>query len=337
MQQALELARLGRYTVSPNPMVGCVIVKDNQVVGTGHHQKTGEPHAEIFALQEAGEAARGATAYVTLEPCAHHGRTPPCIDALIKAGISQVFVACTDPNPLVAGKGIEQLRVAGIEVEVGLLAKAATELNQIFFHYITTKRPFVIAKWAMSLDGKTITAATDSKQISGLEAQQEVHDLRQQVDAILIGAETARADNPELTARFNVTELSKQPIRIVVSRSGNLSNNLNIFDKKLPGLTILALSDVQAAKVWEGRGINVLLFTTLTDLLTQLAQQNITSVLVEGGEQMRQQFFAENLVNKIDVYIAPVIIGGLQHKHLMSELRCTQVGSDLKISAGYRG
>ena len=342
MNQALELARKGRYTVSPNPMVGCVIVKDNHVIGTGYHQKAGESHAEVFALEEAGEAACGATVYVTLEPCAHHGRTPPCVDALINAKVAKVFIACIDPNPLVAGQGIERLRRAGIAVDVGLLNDTATELNQIFFHYITTQRPFVIAKWAMSLDGKTVTASTDCKKISGTESQYQVHELRQQVDAILVGAQTARSDDPELTVRFQSNALITHPIRIVVSRSGILPSTLKIFDKRLPGLTIIALGDEKLAEQWESAGVETIVCKNelngdldVSDLLAQLGTRKITSVLVEGGEKMREQFFMKNLVNRVEIFIAPVIIAGLNQKAPVSDLHYTQVGNDIQISANY--
>lgn len=344
MTRALELAELGRYTVSPNPMVGCVLVKDNEIIGTGYHQKAGEHHAEILALQQAGERAMGATAYVTLEPCCHHGRTPPCTLALITAGIKKVVVACQDPNPLIAGKGIAQLHDAGIEVEVGLGHDEATKLNKTFFHYIKTKRPYVIAKWAMSLDGKTVTAPTDSKQISNIETQQDAHELRQQVDAILIGAQTARMDNPQLTARLNLQENAKQPLRIILSHDANLPPDLIVFNQKSSAKTLLAVCvpKLENESFWYSQGIDILYCLSnetgdldLHNLLQQLGQREITSVLVEGGEMVRRQFFTENLVNQVHVYIAPNIIDGFTKKQILQNVETTTYGTDFKISAEF--
>jgi diaminohydroxyphosphoribosylaminopyrimidine deaminase/5-amino-6-(5-phosphoribosylamino)uracil reductase len=331
MIQALELAKRGRYTVSPNPMVGCLIVKDDEIVGRGYHQKAGEAHAEVFALREAGEQAKGATAYVTLEPCCHHGRTPPCTLALIQAGINKVVLAGQDPNPLVAGKGIAELKAAGIEIELDVCHAEARELNKIFFHYIQTQRPYVIAKWAMSLDGKTITAADDSKQISNIDAQHDAHDLRRQVDAILVGAQTARDDDPQLTARLADASIDKQPLRIVLSHSGKLSPELKLFSNELPGKTLLAVTDAAMAKKWQCTGVETLVHHDLTDLLQQLGERNITSLLVEGGENIRQQFFAANLINEIIIYVAPVIIGDLEKKLPLNNISYQPMGTNIKI------
>ena len=230
MSTALSLAERGRYTVSPNPMVGCVIVKDGKIVGKGFHLKAGDPHAEILALREAGADANAATAYVSLEPCCHYGKTPPCTDALIKAGIKKVYAACLDPNPLVAGKGIQQLKNANIEVETGLHEKEASQLNEIFFHYIRRQQPSVIAKWAMSLDGKTVTHTEDSRDISGNTSREYSHQTRQQVDAILIGAGTAICDDPELTVRYPAdTSSLRQPLRVVLSSQAICQYILNYF------------------------------------------------------------------------------------------------------------
>lgn len=204
MRIALQLAQQGRCTVSPNPMVGCVIVKNNQIIGEGFHSYSGGPHAEIMALQQAGSNAQGAIAYITLEPCCHYGKTPPCTDALLQAGITHIVVACLDPNPLVAGKGLQQLQSAGMHVELGVGEEEAKRLNEIFFHYIRNQRPFVIAKWAMSLDGKTVTQPHDTRDISCLASHQASHQIRQQVDAILIGANTAIHDDPLLTVRHTI-------------------------------------------------------------------------------------------------------------------------------------
>jgi diaminohydroxyphosphoribosylaminopyrimidine deaminase/5-amino-6-(5-phosphoribosylamino)uracil reductase len=237
MSLALRLAKKGRFSVSPNPMVGCVIVKNNQIIGKGFHQCAGGPHAEISALQQAGKEAKDASVYVTLEPCCHYGRTPPCANALIEAGVSNVYISCLDPNPLVRGKGIQQLQSDGISVNIGLFEKESITLNEIFFHYITHRRPFVIAKWAMSLDGKTTTHALDDKQISGESSKKITHKIRQHVDAILVGANTVLVDNPQLTVRNNTS--IKQPIRIILAGKKYFPNTLNIF-KDLTSKIIIA-------------------------------------------------------------------------------------------------
>ncbi len=335
MTLALQLAEKGRYTVSPNPMVGCVIVKNHHIVGQGYHQQAGGAHAEIHALQAAGVAARDATVYVTLEPCCHTDKkTPPCVHALIAARVKKVVVACHDPNPFVAGRGLQALRDAGIEIDIGLLQAQAEQLNEIFFYYITHKRPFVIAKWAMSLDGKTITAPTDTRQISGHEAYQHTHQLRQQVDAVLIGANTARVDNPQLTARpHNATSSIKQPLRIILSTQKTLPTDLTIFDSNLPGKTLIAttqsessfekLSHIEIMSLPAGKNAQV----NLPALLDELGKRGITSLLVEGGRQVHEHFFKENLVNKIHVYLAPVIIGVNEKKQTMT-LQCDMLGND---------
>lgn len=332
MTLALQHAARGRLTVSPNPMVGCVIVKNDQVVGVGHHQRAGEPHAEVYALRDAGDAAKEATAYVTLEPCCHVGRTPPCTQALIQAGIKKVYVACLDPNPLVAGKGITELQAAGMEVEVGLCEEAATQLNEIFFYFMKHKRPFVIAKWAMSLDGKTITHAQDSRQISSSESQQHTHELRSQVDAILIGANTARLDNPQLTARE--IDNAKQPIRIVLSTNGDLPKELNLFAASMPSKTIVATCasaiDINAEIITLAK--NEKQKVHLPSLLDELGKRNITSLLIEGGMTVHQQFFAENLVNKIQVYLAPVVIGSGEKKQYFLNMNANQLGHDFNFT-----
>lgn len=342
MRLALQLAARGRCTVSPNPMVGCVIVKNNQIIGAGYHQKAGGPHAEVFALQEAGDAAEGATAYVTLEPCSHFGRTPPCSQALIKAGIKQVFAACTDTNSLVSGQGFAELRAAGIDVECGLLEREAQQLNEIFFHYIRHQRPFVFAKWAMSLDGKTVTQPDDSRDISSAESRQHSHELRQQVDAILVGANTVIHDDPQLTVR-HIDNL-KQPLRIVLASKGNLPKQLKLWDTSV-AKTLVATTE-KANSDWiqslQDKNINVLVLPAnengnihLPSLLDALGQMEITSLLVEGGMTVLHDFFQENLVNKIHMYLAPVIIGSLKNKQPIFNLTTKTINHDLHFTADY--
>ncbi|OGT35356.1 MAG: riboflavin biosynthesis protein RibD [Gammaproteobacteria bacterium RIFCSPHIGHO2_12_FULL_37_14] len=346
MQLALQLAEQGRFTVSPNPMVGCVIVKDNQIIGKGFHQRAGEAHAEIIALQEAGEQARDATLYVTLEPCCHDGKTPPCVSSLLQHSIKKIYIACLDPNPLVAGKGVESLRSAGIEVELGLLADQAIKLNQIFFHYITHKRPFIIAKWAMSLDGKTITYHSDDRNISCHASLVNSHHLRQQVDAILIGSKTATHDNPLLTARLVTNNMAcKQPIRIILSAKGQLPLDLKLFDPSLPAKTILVTTeavDKEWLKKIMDRQIEVLIVSTntsglidLSHLADELGKKEITSVLVEGGRTTHEQFIQANLINQIHVYLAPTIIGSLENKRDLPEIELKMHDRDFHFTANY--
>lgn len=321
---ALSLAECGRFSVSPNPMVGCVIVKDGQIIGKGYHERAGEAHAEIHALGEAGDNAKDATLYLTLEPCCHFGRTPPCTKAIIKAGVKKVVVATLDPNPLMSGKGLKELVDAGIEVEVGICEEAAQKLNQIYFHFIKHQRPFVIAKWAMSLDGKTITHPDDERHISSIKTQQSAHALRQQVDAILIGSKTAIADDPQLTVRYSSSPIQKHPVRIILSTNGTLPLSLKLFSGEIPGKTIVATTkplDPNHQKIFSQKNIEVLLLpenklgqVDLHALLIELGNRQITSLLVEGGMTTHESFFNENLINQTHVYIAPVIIGKREKK-----------------------
>lgn len=345
MTLALKLAERGRFTVSPNPMVGCILVKNNRIIGEDYHHQAGGPHAEVLALEQAGNLAHGATAYVTLEPCCHHGKTPPCTEALIQAGIKKIYIACEDPNPLVAGKGMQALRQANIAVEVGLHATQAKRLNEIFFHYMQQQRPFVIAKWAMSLDGKTIAHPQDTRDISSNPSRHLSHLIRQQVDAILIGANTAIHDDPLLTVRLDQAQV-KQPLRIILSSRGNLPMHLKLFDQTMPAKTIIATTHA-ADKNWcedmRKKNVDVLVLPAnknaqvdLPSLLTELGKRQISSLLVEGGMTVHANFFAENLVNKIQVHIAPVIIAALEKKKVLSQLNFSQLDCDFHIVADYQ-
>lgn len=321
MDCALQLANLGRFTVSPNPMVGCVIVKHGQIVGQGYHKQAGQDHAEIIALKHAGDGAQDAEVYLTLEPCCHYGRTPPCVDALIKAGVKKVYVACLDPNPLVDGRGVAALRQHGIIVEVGLHQVAALKLNEIFFHYIQHHRPLVIAKWAMSLNGKTHYNLPVCEPISGEQAQVHTHNLRQQVDAILVGSVTARLDDPALTVRFSSTQNSdeKHPIRIILTGKHRLPLSLKLLSGKLPGKTIIVTARADDAvyyrQVLSQEKVDLMVAAAdhnenilLPELLTRLAQIGIASLLIEGGMELIDSFFAAELIDKIELYLAPCII-----------------------------
>lgn len=340
MLRCFELARLGAYSTFPNPMVGCVIVRDGQVVGEGFHERAGEPHAEVRALVTCGDLARGATLYVNLEPCCHFGRTPPCVDLIIKAGIKKVVIAMQDPNPKVSGQGIEVLRRAGIEVVVDVLTEDARKLNAVFVHYITHQQPFVVAKWAMSLDGVMALDDVRERQISGFESQQDLHELRQSLQGILIGSHTARIDDPFLTVRF-AKVIHRQPQRIVLNSAGDLDPSLKLFNGSLPGKTWLvcveahhkaALARFDAATTEliavpaNGFGkVDVLA------LLKILGERELVSVLIEGGRTILNEFFKLACVNEVQCYVAPCWLGGQTVPLRFSEI--SRIGVDYKIKA----
>ncbi len=318
MAEALRLAQRARGRTSPNPMVGAILVKDGRVVGTGYHPKAGEPHAEIFALRQAGPEARGATMYVTLEPCSHHGRTPPCVDAIIEAGVTEVHIAMIDPNPLVAGRGKAALEAAGIRVVVGEHEAEARALNEAFVHWITTGTPFVMAKFAMSLDGKIATHTGDARWISGPASRRFTHELRDQVDAILVGAGTVLADNPQLTTRLDREDV-RHPLRVILDSRGRIPLNVRVYDPTLPGRTLVATTAAMPPSHREtllAQGVDVWVLpdedgrVSLTALLKRLGEHEVTTLLVEGGSTVLGAFFDQGLIHKVLAFIAPVIIGG---------------------------
>ncbi|ABO50610.1 5-amino-6-(5-phosphoribosylamino)uracil reductase / diaminohydroxyphosphoribosylaminopyrimidine deaminase [Desulforamulus reducens MI-1] len=318
MNMALELAAKARGRTSPNPMVGAVLVKDGEVVGKGFHAKAGGAHAEVVALADAGDRAKGATVYVTLEPCCHHGKTGPCTEALKKAGVKRVVAAMTDPNPLVAGKGLNILKDAGIEVVSGLLEEEAKELNEVFIKYITTKIPFIVLKAATSLDGKIATASGESKWITGDTARNYGHRLRDAYDAILVGVNTVLADDPSLTARLPEGR-GKDPLRIIVDSMSRTPTSAKILTQESAAHTIIATT--QAAPVerraslmaagaevivvpGEGPGVD------LKKLMVLLGEKQISSVLIEGGGKISGSALNAGIVDKVAWFIAPKIIGG---------------------------
>ncbi|MCD6045004.1 MAG: ribD [Gammaproteobacteria bacterium] len=337
MHEALTLAEQGRYSCAPNPMVGCVIVNRGQVVGRGWHQRAGEPHAEIVALHEAGTLAAGAEIYVNLEPCCHEGRTGSCVAALIAAKVSCVHLAVVDPNPLVAGQGLAQLRAAGIAVHIGCCADEALALNQIFFHYITQKQPFVMAKWAMSLDGKISVPSGQSRQLTSTAALEHSHRLRQAVAAILVGANTAITDDPQLTVRRKDLNLDPnlQPWRIILSAKGDLPHHLHLFNSPLASKTLVYTTE-HSLPSWrqriESQGVSVIIAPTteegMTDLLfvlKDLGEKHISSLLVEGGSRILTSFYRQALLQKIIIYLAPKFIG---HTEALSPLRSLDLISE---------
>lgn len=316
MQLALELAAQARGRTSPNPMVGAVVVRDGAIIGHGFHPRAGRPHAEVLALTVAGEAARGATMYVSLEPCCHHGRTGPCTEALIGAGIGRVVVAMRDPNPAVGGKGITRLRAAGIEVTEGVLEAQARRLNEVFVKYMTRRLPFIVLKAAVSLDGKIAAHTGDSRWITGPEAREYGHRLRDTYDAILVGAGTVRKDNPSLTTRLPGG--GRDPVRIVLDSRGRISPAAQVLRQESAAPAIVAVT-AQARRTdlreLEAAGAEIIVAgpgprVDLTALMRELAERKVTSVLVEGGGEVHASFLAEGLPDKLVWFIAPKIIGG---------------------------
>jgi diaminohydroxyphosphoribosylaminopyrimidine deaminase/5-amino-6-(5-phosphoribosylamino)uracil reductase len=314
MKMALDLARGTLGQTSPNPVVGAVVVKDNEIVGMGAHLKAGEPHAEVHAIQMAGEKAKGAVIYVTLEPCSHHGRTPPCSDLIIRTGIQKVFVATTDPNPQVAGRGIEKIKKAGIEVEVGLLQEEARELNKVFFYNISTGLPYVTLKTAVSLDGRTATATGESKWITGEKARLDVHQYRHQHDAILVGVNTVVKDNPSLTTRL--PSGGKSPIRIILDTHLRIPKHAGLLHDQLAQTWIITGSNAcdSLSGEFQELGVKVVKMPSekikIKDVLKVLGEMGVTSLFVEGGAEVHGSFLKERTFQQLITYMAPKLIGG---------------------------
>jgi diaminohydroxyphosphoribosylaminopyrimidine deaminase/5-amino-6-(5-phosphoribosylamino)uracil reductase len=316
MARALELAARGEGLVEPNPVVGCVIVQDGEIVGEGFHQRFGGPHAEVEALRTAGARAVGADVYVTLEPCCHHGKTPPCTQALIKAGVRRVVVAQLDPFPQVAGQGIEELKRAGIEVEVGLLEREAQELNAPYRKLIERGRPWIIAKWAMTLDGKLATRSGDSRWISGEESRAIVHRLRGRMNAIMVGRNTAVTDDPLLTAR---PPGLRTPVRIVVDSKCALASTSQLVQTAVEVPVVVATSSASRAEDrqrLEAANCDVLVCqgdspqARLAWLLDELGRSRMTNVLVEGGGTLLGSLLDLREIDEVHAFIAPKVIGG---------------------------
>lgn len=323
MQRAISLAKRGHFTTSPNPRVGCVIVRNEEVVGEGFHQKAGQGHAEVHALKQAGIKAKGATAYVTLEPCSHYGLTPPCAEALIKAQVAHVIAAMVDPNPKVSGRGLELLNAAGITTQFGLLEQDARALNPGFIQLMTTKLPYVRCKLAASLDGKTAMASGESQWITSAEARTDVQRLRAQSCAVICGADSVIFDDAKMTVRWHdLGELKnsyaeadvRQPVRIIIDGKNRLTPDLAIFQSESKILLIRHtiendhawphfVEQVQIDKAENSEYIN------LTLLLRYLAKQGLNDVLIESGSQLTGAFVSQNLVNELILYQAPKLIG----------------------------
>ena len=360
MRRALDLAAQGRGRVEPNPMVGCVVARGAEIVGEGYHTRYGAPHAEVEALRVAGKRAAGATAYVTLEPCCHHGKTPPCTDALLAAGVARVVYAMDDPFPLVAGGGAARLRAAGMEIESGVHADEARRLNAPYLKLLTKKRPWVVAKWAMTLDGKLAAASGDSRWISGEAARSVVHALRGRCDAVVVGAGTAAADDPLLTVRLpQGASPARTPLRIVVDDRATLrlDSQLARTAHDVPVLiAVAAAAPTEQVAALRAAGCEVVELSgtsraeRLAQLLDELGRRRFTNILVEGGGTLLGALFDLGEVDEVHAFIAPKLIGGAQattplagaglakmaEARALDDVEIRQLGGDVYLSGRVR-
>ncbi|MPQ33128.1 bifunctional diaminohydroxyphosphoribosylaminopyrimidine deaminase/5-amino-6-(5-phosphoribosylamino)uracil reductase RibD [Clostridium estertheticum] len=322
MKKALELSKKAVGFVNPNPLVGAVIVKDNKIIGEGYHEHFGGPHAEVNAFKNATEDVEGATMYVTLEPCAHYGKTPPCAEAIVKNKIAKVIVGMIDPNPLVAGKGVEILRKAGIEVTTGIIENEIRKTNEIFIKYITTKKPFCIMKTAMTLDGKIATTTGDSKWISNEKSRAYVHQLRNRVAGIMVGIGTVLSDNPELTTRRE-GKISTNPIRIIIDSTAKIPLDSKVLkcDEKTKTIIVTTkfASDTKICAIKQ-KGAEVIVTPSknnkvdLSYLMEALGDKGMDGILLEGGSTLNYSALDEGIVDKVITFISPKIFGGTSGK-----------------------
>jgi len=354
--RTLTLAKKAEGRTSPNPLVGAVIIKNGQIAGEGYHKKAGKPHGEIEALKKAGSKAKGATLYVNLEPCCVTGRTGPCTEAIINSGIKKVFIGMRDPNPKVSGRGIRILKNSGIEITSGILEKECKKLNEIFIKFITTNKPFVILKSAISLDGKIATKSGESKWISCAESRRTVHQLRSKVDAIMAGTGTVLKDNPILTSRLG-NQRVKQPIRVILDNHNLIPLTKKVFQNASSERVIYVTSENISSsreKRLKKRGVDICILKEkrggvhLAQLMKYLGKQEISSILIEGGSELSASAIKEGIVDKVMFFVAPIIIGGelssgviggdgitrLQDAWKIKNLAVKQSGSDLMIE-GY--
>jgi len=354
--QKSEIAKRGVGKTSPNPAVGAVLVKNDKIISKGYHKKAGFAHAEINALREAGREARGADMYATLEPCSHFGKTPPCTDAIIKAGIKRVFIGMKDPNPLVAGRGIRRLRNAGIKVEIGILENECKNINEAYRKYITTKTPFVTLKLASTLDGRIATCTGESKWITGEAARRFAHKMRAEADAVMIGIGTVLKDNPALTTRL---VKGKDPVRVVVDSSLRIPISSRVLNREKGAIIVATTKDKgqkeKKIKALNAKGTEVLLLPAkdgmvdLTALIQELAKREITSVMIEGGSNLAASAIKEAIVDKVAIFVAPKILGkeglpmieNLGIKRIKNAIRlrgfeCQKLGEDILLE-GYVG
>ena len=342
MTEALRLAAKGCGKTSPNPMVGALVVAKGHIVGRGYHHGPGKPHAEILALRQAGRHAKGATLYVTLEPCSHlNKRTPPCAPAVIDSGVRRVVVAMVDPNPSVKRRGLAQLRGAGLAVTVGIARREAEHVNRAYVHWITTGRPYVILKAGMTLDGKIATARGESRWITGAKARQEVHQLRQTVDAILVGSGTVLKDDPSLTARVSdrsLTLAARQPLRVIADSRLRVPPSAKVLSK-LARTLIATTTKASRTKVRmiEQRGAEVVTLPAvrgrlaLPALFTHLGKRAVTSVLIEGGSTLNATALRAKLVNHVVLYMAPTLMGGQDARALIGDRSPGRLAQSMKL------
>jgi diaminohydroxyphosphoribosylaminopyrimidine deaminase/5-amino-6-(5-phosphoribosylamino)uracil reductase len=332
MRRCLELASRALGRTAPNPLVGAVIVENGEIVGEGFHPRAGEPHAEVFALRSAGDRARGATIYVSLEPCNHYGRTPPCSEALVAAGVAKVVIGMVDPNPLVAGSGIARLRAAGIEVLVGVEQEACQKLNEGFIHRILYHRPFGILKYAMTLDGKIATTTGHSAWVTNQIARNKVHELRAACDAVIVGANTVKHDNPYLTSH---REGSHNPLRVVMSRSLNLPQVAHLWQTaEVPTLVLTEKeANPEVRELLQKQGVEVVELTPLTPdkAMAYFYERGFCNVLWECGGTLAASAIAQGAVQKVLAFIAPKIIGGSHAPTPVGDLGFTSMTQALSL------
>jgi len=332
MELALKLAEKGKGNVSPNPLVGALIVKRGRVVGRGWHRKCGEAHAEVCALKEAGKKSRQSIMYVTLEPCSHWGRTPPCTEKIVEAGVREVVIGTKDPNPLVSG--YSELKFRGVKTRIGILEEEAKKLNEPYMKWIKTKRPFVVVKAAMSLDGQIATRTGDSKYITGREARKFVHELRAEYDAVMIGSNTALKDNPQLTTRL---VKGRNPIKIVVDSMLKLPLSANIVKNEPTRLIMVTSKKAPKAKIkkFQQKGAHILIVDTikgkisLQELMKELGKREISSILIEGGAELNAEAIKTRIVDKVFFFISPRLIGG--GLSALGDLGITKVDGSIKL------
>jgi diaminohydroxyphosphoribosylaminopyrimidine deaminase/5-amino-6-(5-phosphoribosylamino)uracil reductase len=352
MNLAINNAKAMKGQTEPNPLVGAVVVNHNRIVGVGAHLKAGEPHAEIHALRMAGDYAQGGTIYVTLEPCSHHGRTGPCAEAIVKAGIKKVVVATLDPNPLVAGNGINILKNANIDVVVGIREEESRAMNEVFNKFIVKKQPFITLKSATTLDGKISSSTWDSKWITSEEARKDVHQLRNENAGILVGAHTVIKDDPELTTRI---QNGRNPIRIILDSTLRIPLEAKVITDKKAETWIFTSKQYSEETKEKLEELGIKVFVTsgakrvdLHDTLTILGEHSVSSVLIEGGGEVNASFLNEQLVDKLVLYVAPKLIGGKQSPSFfagegiekmadaidLSQMDVQKIGKDFKFT-GY--
>ncbi len=338
MQRALDLAARALGRTSPNPAVGAVIVRGNRIIGEGFHRKAGRPHAEIEVLKNLAGTAKGATLYVNLEPCSHHGRTPPCADAVIQAGIKRVVIGMADPNPLVKGRGIRRLRRAGVEVKTGVLRQACEQLNEDFSLFIRTGRPMVTLKLAASLDGRIATVSGDSRWISGASSRRWVHELRNQVDAILVGSGTVGSDNPQLTCRIRG---GRDPLRVILDSRLSTNPQARTYTQKSTASTLIATTSVGAKRQYlfehcNPARVEIVPFSAQNGrvpiplVLAELGKRGIKHVLIEGGGQVAAAALGEDVVDKVLFFYGPILLGG-DGQAMIGTLDISQVAAGKKL------